>query len=237
MEEKKQSVRIQTSILNASEKKVLVWLANHFPKWVTSDMMTWLGVFGAALCGLGFALTWFSIYWLWLTVGGLFIHWLGDSTDGTIARVRQQQRPLYGYYLDHNVDTITEAMMFIGGGLSPLMHMSISLAIYAAYLAMTVYVSINAHIKSEFKLTYGKLGPTEFRVIIAIACIILMYVPFLTQFHLSLPIMGRTVVLGTLDLVGLAILLILVVIYIHSFFSDLRWFAERDPLPKKEDKE
>lgn len=237
MEDRKQSVRIQTSILNASEKKVLVWLANHFPKWVTSDMMTWVGVFGALLCGLGFALTWFSIYWLWLSVGGLFIHWLGDSTDGTIARVRQQQRPLYGYYLDHNVDTITEAMMFIGGGLSPLMHMSVSLAIYAAYLAMTVYVSINAHIKSEFKLTYGKLGPTEFRVIIAIACIILMYVPFLTQFHLSLPIMGRTVVLGTLDFVGLAILLILVVIYIHSFFSDLRWFAERDPLPKKEDKE
>ena len=135
------------------------------------------------------------------------------------------------------MDVITEAMMFIGAGLSPLMHMSVSLAIYAAYLAMTVYVSINAHIKSEFKLTYGKLGPTEFRVIIAIACIILMYVPFLTQFHLSLPIMGRTVVLGTLDLVGLAILLILVVIYIHSFFSDLRWFAERDPLPKKEDKE
>ena len=233
----KQSTRIQTSILNASEKKVLVWLGNHLPEWVTSDMMTWLGVIGAFMCGLGFALTHFGIYWLWLSVAGLFVHWFGDSLDGTIARVRQQQRPLYGYYLDHNVDTITEGFMFIGAGLSPLMHMSIALAIYAAYLAMTVYVSINAHIKSEFKLTYGKLGPTEFRVIIAIANIILMYVPFLTTYHLALTIAGRQFVLGTLDLIGIAILLILTVIYLNSFFSDLRWFDEHDPLIKHKDKD
>ena len=235
MTEMKQSTRIQTSILNASEKKVLVWLGNHLPKWVTSDMMTIVGIVGAFMCGLGFALTWYGIYWLWLSVAGLFVHWFGDSLDGTIARVRNQQRPLYGYYIDHNVDTITEAMMFIGAGLSPLMHMSIALAIYSAYLAMTVYVSINAHIKSEFKLTYGKLGPTEFRVIIAIANILLMYVPFLTSYHLTVEIAHRTFVLSTLDITGIVILVILTIIYLNSFFSDARWFAERDPLIKKND--
>ena len=231
----KQSTRIQTSILNASEKKVLVWLGSRMPTWVNSDMLTAIGVFGAFMCGLGFALTYFNIYWLWLSVAGLFVHWFGDSLDGTIARVRHHQRPLYGYYLDHNVDTITEGFMFVGAGLSPLMHMSIALAIYAAYLAMTVYVSINAHIKSEFKLTYGKLGPTEFRVIIAIANIVLMYVPFLHTYHLDLTILGREIMLCTLDLVGLGILLILTVIYLHSFFSDLRWFSEHDPMPHPED--
>jgi phosphatidylglycerophosphate synthase len=235
MEKIKQSNPIQTSILNASEKKALIWLANHLPAWVSSDMMTIVGVIGAFLCGLGFALTYFNLYWLWLSVAGLFIHWFGDSLDGTIARVHNQQRPLYGYYLDHNVDTITEAFMFVGAGLSPLMHMSIALAIYSAYLAMTVYVSINAHIKSEFKLTYGKLGPTEFRVIIAIANIILMYVPGLATFHVDFNILGREIFLCTLDLIGLGILAILVVIYLHSFFSDARWFAEKDPLPKKSD--
>ena len=235
MTEMKQSTRIQTSILNASEKKVLVWFGNHLPKWVTSDMMTLIGIIGAFMCGLGFALTWFGIYWLWLSVAGLFVHWFGDSLDGTIARVRNQQRPLYGYYIDHNVDTIAEAMMFIGAGLSPLMHMSIALAIYAAYLAMTVYVSINAHIKSEFKLTYGKLGPTEFRAIIAIANIALMYIPFLTTYRLTLEICHRTFVLSTLDITGIIILVILIIIYFHSFFSDARWFAEKDPLPQKKD--
>lgn len=232
MNEVKQSTRIQTSILNAAEKKALVWMANRLPAWVSSDMMTWVGVFGAFLVGLGFVLTYFSIYWLWLSVGGLVIHWFGDSLDGTIARVHNQQRPLYGYYLDHNMDVITEALMFIGAGLSPLMHMSIALAIFAAYLAMTVYVSINAHIKSEFKLTYGKLGPTEFRVIIALANIVLMYVPGLATYSLTVEMCSRTFVLHTLDLIGLAILFILIIIYFVSFFKDLRWFAQKDPLPK-----
>jgi phosphatidylglycerophosphate synthase len=235
MNKVEQSTRIQTSILNAAEKKALVWLANHMPAWMTSDILTVIGVFGAFLCGLGFALTHFGIYWLWLSVAGLVINWFGDSLDGTYARVHNQQRPLYGYYLDHNVDTITEGFMFIGAGLSPLMHMSIAMAIYAAYLAMTVYVSINAHIKSEFKLTYGKLGPTEFRVIIAIANIILMYVPFISTYRLALEVCGRSFVFGSLDLIGLTILLVLTVIYFNSFFTDLRWFAEKDPLIKHED--
>lgn len=232
MNEVKQSTRIQTSILNAAEKKALVWMANRLPAWVSSDTMTWFGVFGAFLVGLGFVLTYLSIYWLWLSVGGLVIHWFGDSLDGTIARVHNQQRPLYGYYLDHNMDVITEALMFIGAGLSPLMHMSIALAIFAAYLAMTVYVSINAHIKSEFKLTYGKLGPTEFRVIIALANIILMYVPGLATYSLTVEMCSCMFVLRTLDLIGLAILFILIIIYFVSFFKDLRWFAQKDPLPK-----
>lgn len=122
--------------------------------------------------------------------------------------------------------------MFVGAGLSPLMHMSIALAIFAAYLAMTVYVSINAHIKSEFKLTYGKLGPTEFRVIIAIANIILMYVPGLATYSMEVALGDKLVVLSTLDLIGLVILVILIIIYFVSFFKDLRWFAQKDPLPK-----
>ena len=119
--ELKQSTRIQTSLLNGAEKKALVWMASRMPQWVTSDMLTWFGLFGSFLGGLGFFLTHYSIYWLWLSCLGLVINWFGDSLDGTIARVRNTQRPLYGYYLDHNIDTVTEAFMFIGAGLSPLM--------------------------------------------------------------------------------------------------------------------
>ncbi|MBR4499120.1 MAG: CDP-alcohol phosphatidyltransferase family protein, partial [Paludibacteraceae bacterium] len=158
--------------------------------------------------------------------------WFGDSLDGTIARVRHTQRPLYGYYLDHNIDTVTEAFMFIGAGLSPLMNMSVALLCYAAYLALTVYVSINAHLKSEFKLTYGKMGPTEFRLIIIIANILLMYVPALTAYHGSFSYFGETIHYGTLDIIGIGILAILVIFYFVSFFKDLHWFAQKDPLIK-----
>lgn len=227
-----QSTRIQTSLLNSTEKKVLVWTAARLPQWITSDMLTWFGLFGSFLCGLGFFLTNYSIYWLWLSSLGLFINWFGDSLDGTLARVHHQQRPLYGYYLDHNIDTITEAFMFIGVGLSPLMHLSVALLIYTAYLALTVYVSINAHLKNEFKLTYGKMGPTEFRVIMIIINTILMYVPSLTSFSSSFEWMGKTVEYSTLDIIGVCIYAILLVMYLVSFIKDLHWFGVQDPLVK-----
>ncbi len=230
----KQSVRIQTSLLNGLEKRLLVWMAERMPRWVSSDMMTAIGVQGALLCGVGFALTNYSIYWLWLSCIGLALNWFGDSLDGTIARVRQQQRPLYGYYIDHNMDTITEAMMFIGAGLSPLMNMGVALGCYAAYLAITVYVSINAHLKNEFKLTYGKLGPTEFRLIIFVVNILLMYVPSLAAFGGQFDWFGQAVYYGALDIVGVGILLILIIIYFVSFVKDALWFARRDPLPRKD---
>ena len=118
MENKKEhSQRIQTSLLNGVEKKALVWMAERLPSWVTSDMMTWVGTFGAFVVGLGFALTNYSPQWFWLASFGLVINWFGDSLDGTIARVRQQQRPVYGFYLDHNVDCICQLFIF-GAGLS-----------------------------------------------------------------------------------------------------------------------
>ena len=94
--------RIQTSFLNAAEKKALIWLAHRQPRWMTSDMLTYIGVLGAAVCALGYALSNSSIYWLWLSSLGLVINWYGDSLDGTLARVRQLQRPVYGFFIAHS---------------------------------------------------------------------------------------------------------------------------------------
>ena len=111
MENIKQSVRIQTSFINALEHKALLWLAKRQPAWVTSDLLTLVGVLGAIITGLGFYLTHYGIHWLWLSSAGLLLNWYGDSLDGTLARVRNTQRPLYGYYLDHTLDCINEAFM------------------------------------------------------------------------------------------------------------------------------
>lgn len=235
MEEKKQSVRIQTSLLNAAEKKCLVWLAKRMPRCVNSDVLTVVGVIGAVFIFLGYLLSNINIYWLWLSCFGLLVNWYGDSLDGTLARVRNCQRPRYGYYLDHNIDCINEALMFVGAGLSGLMNLSVALAIYAAYLALTVYVSINAHLKSEFKLTYGKMGPTEFRLIIFVVNILFMYIPFLQDYHYDFQFFGEDVRFGCLDYVGLGILVILLIMYLVSFIKDARYFAALEPLKKPED--
>ena len=229
----KKAVRIQNSILNGPEKKALVWLAGRQPKWVVSDVLTVVGIIGAIMIGAGFVLCSKNINWLWLSIAGFVVNWYGDSLDGTLARVRNTQRPLYGYYLDHTVDCINEAFMFLGLGLSYLMRLDIALMIFIVYLFLTVNVSVNAHLKSEFKLTYGKLGPTEFRVIACLLIMCIIFFPCIREFRTSMRFLGRDVALTALDIAGLVILAVLTLIYLVTIFQDARGYAKADPLPER----
>lgn len=229
----KKAVRIQNSILNGPEKKALVWLAGRQPKWVVSDVLTVVGIIGAIMIGAGFVLCSKNINWLWLSIAGFVVNWYGDSLDGTLARVRNTQRPLYGYYLDHTVDCINEAFMFLGLGLSYLMRLDIALMIFIVYLFLTVNVSVNAHLKSEFKLTYGKLGPTEFRVIACLLIMCIIFFPGIRKFRTSMRFLGRDVALTALDIAGLVILAVLTLIYLVTIFQDARGYAKADPLPER----
>ena len=228
----KKAERIQTSILNAAERKALVWLAERQPKWVSSDMLTWIGVFGSFLIMLGYILTNININWLWLSSFGLILNWYGDSLDGTLARVRQTQRPIYGYYLDHTVDGINETMMFLGIGLSPLLNLYTALAMLVVYLQLTLNVSMNAHLKAEFKLTYAGLGPTEFRIIVILLNTCLLLIKPWQEFERVFVIFGKTIYAHALDYPGLVILAILLLIYFVTIFHDMRYYAKIDPMPK-----
>ncbi len=230
----KKAQRIQTSILNAAEKKALVWLAERQPKWMSSDMLTAIGSLGAFLIGLGFYLASKNLDFLWLTIFGFFVNWYGDSLDGTLARVRKIERPIYGYYLDHTVDCINEMMMFLGIGLSSLMHLNIALLIMIAYFLITINVSVNAHLKSEFRLTYAKLGPTEFRIIAVILCLLLMYIPGATTWSVTAAVFGEQVLLQTMDIAGIAIFVILMLMYFVSIISDAMGYAKMDPKDKSQ---
>ena len=230
---KADAVRIQTSFLNALEKKVLVWLAERQPKWMTSDILTYIGTFGAVVIAAGYILSAWNINFLWLSSLGFVINWYGDSLDGTLARVRKTQRPVYGYYIDHTIDCINEFIMFIGIGMSGLMHFSLAMVILAVYFMLTINVSINAHLKKEFRLTYAKLGPTEFRILAIIANTILALVRPISEFALTFFIFGREFTLASLDIVGIIVLLVLAVIYLTTVVKDGLGYAEMDPMPKR----
>lgn len=230
---KADAVRIQTSFLNALEKKVLVWLAERQPKWMTSDILTYIGTFGAVVIAAGYILSAWNINFLWLSSLGFVINWYGDSLDGTLARVRKTQRPVYGYYIDHTIDCINEFIMFIGIGMSGLMHFSLAMVILAVYFMLTINVSINAHLKKEFRLTYAKLGPTEFRILAIIANTVLVLVRPISEFALTFFIFGREFTLASLDIVGMVVLLVLAVIYLTTIMKDAHDYAEMDPMPKR----
>ena len=229
---KEQSTRIQTSVLNALEKKILVRMAKMQPRWMSSDILTFIGIVGSVIVAAGYALSNYDISWLWLASFGFVVNWYGDSLDGTLARVRNTQRPIYGFYLDHCVDGLTMAVMCIGAGLSEMLNLYIAMAVLVAYLLLSISVYINAHLKGEFKLTFAGMGPTEFRLIMIIVNTLFIYVAPLRDFTTSFNCLGTEVVFGSFDYVGLVILLILSVIYLHNFVGDAKGYAKIDPLKK-----
>ena len=125
-------------LLARFERRFLPWLAGKLPRWILPDDMTALGVLAAFGVCAAYQLSNEDSAWLWAASGLLVVQWLGDSLDGTLARVRGIQRPKYGYYLDHMVDAIATAAIGIGLGLSPFMLLSVGTLIVVAYLILSL---------------------------------------------------------------------------------------------------
>ena len=226
----KNAKRIQTSILNPYEKKLLVRLAEGMPAWVTSDMLTFAGFLGALIVATGYALSNLSLQWLWLANFGFFVNWFGDSLDGSLARVRHTQRKTYGFFLDHNVDVINECIMFAGVGLSPLVNMTFMAGVLVAYLALSVYVYIDCYLKGEHRLTYGGLGPTEFRILAIIVNCLFIYIPVLSQWKRHIVLFHNEFEFGILDGIAIVVAFILFFFYLVSFIKDIGYYKKIDPV-------
>jgi len=158
-------------VLPESEKRLLIRMAGRLPRWVNSDHLTSLG--SVAMAGVG-ACFWAGGAALFLVIPLLALNWFGDSLDGTLARVRNQQRPRYGYYVDHVLDAVGFACLF--GGLMLGGHMSLTLgfAFLAAYYLLVVEISLATHARGTFKLAFLKIGPTELRILLAMGTLQLM---------------------------------------------------------------
>jgi len=228
-EEKKQAQRIQTSILNPYEKKILTYMAERMPAWVTSDMLTFVGFLGALVMATGYSLSNLNLHWLWLSCLGLFINWFGDSMDGSLARVRGTQRKTYGFFIDHNVDVINETIMFISVGVSPLVNMSFAMFALVAYLMLSVYVYIDCHLKGEMRLTYSGLGPTEFRLMLVITNICFIYIPWLSEWKKPMTLFHNNFMIGIFDYIAVAAALLIIFFWLRGFFQDAKYFAKIDP--------
>ena len=141
-------------------------IARRLPRWVLPDDLTALGVLSAlAICAC-YVLSNENPAWLWAASGLLVVHWLGDSLDGTLARVRGIGRPRYGYYLDHLVDAISTVAIGLGLGLSPYMLLSVGTLIVVGYLLLSINVYLESQALGRFSIGYGKIGPTEARILL-----------------------------------------------------------------------
>lgn len=165
METEKRAKRVIQTLTGPWEKRVLPRMARALPPWVNSDHLTVLGIFAGFVIFAGFMLLRSSRWWIMLSNAGFVLHWWADSLDGTLARVRHREREKFGYFVDHVCDAFTVALISMGLALSPLVHLGVGLSVAMGYLLMNVYAHIEAYVDHVFKISYGRLGPTELRIL------------------------------------------------------------------------
>jgi len=199
MKDIKSHTRIIDSITGPYEKPLLIWLAKRLPAWATPDIMTGLGIVGAVIIFLGYLLSNLNPAYLWLASFGFIVNWFGDSLDGTLARVRDIQRPKYGFYIDHTVDSFNIVLLFVGIGFSPFVRFDLASMALVGYLLLSILVYIRTAVKGEFKISYGKLGATEARIIVILANTLIFFIgnPAIQIIGVSLTVYDLIVLFAT----------------------------------------
>ncbi|MGY6552370.1 MAG: CDP-alcohol phosphatidyltransferase family protein [Erythrobacter sp.] len=170
--------RIQQNLLARSERRLLNWLCAHFPRWVTPDMLTAVGMLGALMVFAGYVASNLGDQWLLLAIAGYGVQWFGDSTDGSLARWRKIERPRYGYFLDHSCDGLATTLVVVGIGFTPHVAMEVALVALAGYLLLSIHAFLSVRVLGELKLSYLNAGPTELRfVLIAFTISMMVFGP------------------------------------------------------------
>ena len=174
--------RVHESLTAVIERRALIWMAAHSPAWITSDRLTALGLMAQIAAGACYALARFNRCALLAACGCIALNWLGDSLDGTLARVRNQQRPRYGFYVDHMVDVFGSVALLGGMGLSGLIHWQIAAAMLVAFLILSSESYLATYTLGRFELSQGWFGPTELRLLLIAGNLALMRSPWATVF-------------------------------------------------------
>lgn len=174
----KNATREHTSLLAAAEKRFLIAVAGRLPRGINSDHLTSLGFVALVAAGICYALArWYPVALLWV-IPCLFLNWFGDSLDGTLARVRNQQRPRYGFYVDHILDAIGSALLFTGLGISGYLSAGVAGGFLIVYLLLSIEIYLATYTIGTFHLSYWRFGPTELRILLIIGNVAALWHPY-----------------------------------------------------------
>jgi phosphatidylglycerophosphate synthase len=167
--------RVKDMLLGSLERPALKWLCEHSPAWLTPDMLTTIGLLGGAISFVGYLLSNQHPAYLLIASFGLLVNWYGDSMDGSLARYRKIERPRYGFFVDHTLDALAQLIFFLGFAISPYARFDVAMVTLIVYYLMDILVLARNSVQGEFKITYGKIGPTEMRALVILVNTILMF--------------------------------------------------------------
>src|SRR6266850_3625849 len=167
--------REQTSVLAPLERAILRELARRMPQWVNSDHLSLLGLVAMFLAGVFYAVSGRNPLMLHVVNVCIFLNWFGDSLDGTLARYRDRQRPRYGFYVDHIIDTFGTMFLIFGLVLSGYMTERVAAATLIVFFMLAINSYLAAYALGIFKISHGNLGPTEMRLVLIIGNLALLH--------------------------------------------------------------
>jgi archaetidylinositol phosphate synthase len=206
----KDAFRLQESFTAAAERKALAWLAVRLPARVNSDQLTLLGFVAMVLAGASYAFARTHRAGLILATFFLALNWFGDSLDGTLARLRNRQRPRYGFYVDHMIDTFGGFFLMGGLAISGIVDWRIALGMFVAFLMLSVEVYLATYTVGTFQLSFAKFGPTEIRILLALGNVALWFHPDARIFGSSYRVFD---VGGIIAIAGMSLMLIVSTIF------------------------
>lgn len=195
--------RIQESLIAEQEKRVLTWMAERIPLSINSDHLTVLGFAAQIMTGASYALTRNNRLWLIVGIGFLALNWFGDSLDGTLARVRNQQRPRYGFYVDHILDSLGSVALMGGLALSGYMSPTVAISLLVLFLLLSIQSYLATYALGEFRMSFWSFGPTELRILLAAGNLALFRWPVVWHGHYRLFDFG-----GAIGIVGMSVMLL-----------------------------
>jgi phosphatidylglycerophosphate synthase len=165
-------------MLSSLQKTALLWIAQRLPPWVNSDHLTTLGFVSLIGVGLSYWYARRSTAGLVWAIVFFVMNWFGDSLDGTLARVRQRQRPRYGFYVDHVLDACGSVFVFGGLALSGCMSERIAVGLLVAYFLLSIEVYLATYTVGKFHLSFAMFSPTELRLLLIAGNIALFIHPY-----------------------------------------------------------
>jgi phosphatidylglycerophosphate synthase len=194
--------RSNLSLLAKIEKRTLIWIAERLPDRVHSDHLTVLGFLSIAVTGLLYGLARSNRVALAAAVVFLALNWFGDSLDGTLARVRNRQRPRYGFYVDHILDALGSFLLMSGLAFSGYMTPAVAYAFLIVYLLLSIEVYLATYTIGTFHLSFWNFGPTELRVLLAVGSLVAIWQPYAIFGTRSFLLFDVGFTIGTLALAG-----------------------------------
>jgi len=159
------ATKSNTSFLTPLERRLAVRVLPRIPAWLETYLLTMLTLLWSGFILFFSYLAKSDLRWLWGVSAMVAMQYVTDHYDGKIGKYRGTGLVRWGYYMDHLLDYVFLCSVIIGYSFilpeRSRFQILIMLAIFAGYEVST-FLAFAA--TDKLKISYLKLGPTEFRL-------------------------------------------------------------------------